>query len=214
MDEHWAATRREATSVSGHATMDWMHLLWRCPRCERGIADKDVRSAGSVLYRDFDELEKLSKQAWAVVAVSKPPRCVDCDVEATCEAADYHVFHGGRGHDLVFRWLPDAERPTLWWCDFESYTPAELGGMERVRLSIDAAVRRAVVKLEIEGVEAALADLLMARMKSEGDGQLLVFVEPLIAADRREMAIDVLGEYGGQHPEDEGGAMWLDELAS
>lgn len=75
-----------------------------------------------------------------------------------------------------------------------------------------AVVRRAIATFEAEGLEAAMVDVIRAKHRAPGDPGLLVFVGPLFEADKRRLALEILEDYCGEHPEDELAQIRLDEL--
>ena len=78
--------------------------------------------------------------------------------------------------------------------------------------SPDAMVRRAVAKFEAEGLEASMAEIVLAKLHAPGHPGLHVFVKPLFDAGKRRLALGILEDYCDEHPEDELVQMRLDEL--
>jgi hypothetical protein len=158
------------------------------------VNDPNVYSAGSVPYEDLDGLADTSRQVLSVVTYGGAPRCASCRAMATLRAGDYHAFHTERRVDLVLRWTPDAHEAELLWWDGERYTAAELTEADRWCVTSDAYVRRAAVRMEVEGLPEAVNDIVAAHQEVPGDPELLIFVPALIQAGYRSLADDIVQE--------------------
>jgi hypothetical protein len=205
--------RRELTRTFRCRTMDAMHAHWQCPGCGAAVSDPNVYAAGSVPYDTVEQLRDSSRQALAVVGHQDPPRCPGCGLPATLRAADYHAYHTERGIDLVMRWSPGAALPERLWWDGQFYRSAELTEADCWCITGDAYLRRAAVKLEVEGLPEALSAIVAAQEEVPGDPELLAFIPELLEHGHLALARDILDEYTSLHPEDEQATALLESLA-
>lgn len=194
------AGRLDHTQTFRTRTMDWSNPHWTCPACGRRVPDPNLYTHGSVPYASIETLAEISKMSLSVVTYGKPPRC--CDVAARLIAVDYHAFHSERGADLVMRWRPDADAPEPMWWSADGYAPGPITHDEALCVIGDAFLRRAAVKLEVEGVDAAIDDIVLAQDEVPGDRELLALVPQLVEGGYLEMARTILDELLDSYPED------------
>jgi hypothetical protein len=211
--EHFRARRLAATRTYGCRTMDAMNPHWACPRCERPVRDPNVYTVGSIGYWDFSELEQHSKQVLGVMEHREALHCTPCGVAAVLRAGDYHAFHSERGVDIVIRWTSREAPPTrLWWNGAEYVPLTTLTDDEDLWFWGDATIRKATTRLEVEGVAAAVEDIILALEQLPGEPQMLAFVDPLLEAGYVNAARMILEEYTSRYPEDDAARMRLEAL--
>jgi hypothetical protein len=206
--------RLELTQAFRCRTMDAMSPHWQCPGCGGRVRDPNVYAVGSVLYDTVDQLAGASRQALSVFDKVEPPRCGRCGIGARLRAADYHAFHSERGYDLVLRWPADADAPERLWWDGEAYAAADLTQADCWCVTGDAFIRRAAVKLEVEGLPEAIEAIGAAVDEVPGDRELLAFVPVLIEGGYIAMAREILDEYTSFNPDDDDARELLEALAS